>query len=98
MAETLRDHNIDVAFLWSICPETFSFTLYESLSAGCTILTNQNSGNIQAYVREHPETGIVLDGKNSLMELFEGNGLSNYLAAGQSEGRKSAKLIFNEGC
>jgi glycosyltransferase involved in cell wall biosynthesis len=98
MAETLRDHNIDVAFLWSICPETFSFTLYESLAAGCAILTNRNSGNIQAYVREHPEAGIVLEHENALMELFEGSSLGDYLAAGQKEGRKSAKLIINEGC
>jgi glycosyltransferase involved in cell wall biosynthesis len=98
MAETLQDHNIDVAFLWSICPETFSFTLYESISAGTTILTNRNSGNIQAYVREHPETGIVLDDENALKELFEGNGLVDYLAEGQKEGRKSAKLIINDGC
>lgn len=98
MAETLRNHNIDVAFLWSICPETFSFTLYESLSAGCMILTNRNSGNIQAYVREHPDTGMVLDNENALLELFESGTLVEYLAEGQKEGRKSAKLVINDGC
>lgn len=98
MAEALKNHNVDIAFLWSICPETFSFTLYESLSAGCTILTNRNSGNIQAYVREHPETGIVLENENALMELFEGSSLGDYLTDGQKEGRKSAKLIINDGC
>lgn len=98
MIEALQDNNIDVAFLWSICPETFSFTLYESLSAGCTILTNRNSGNIQAYVREHPETGIVLDDENALMTLFEGSGLGDYLVEGQKEGRRTATLKINSGC
>lgn len=98
MAEALKNHNIDIAFLWSICPETFSFTLYESLSAGCTILTNRNSGNIQAYVREHPETGIVFDNEQTLMALFMGNGLGEYLAVVQREGKKFVKLIINSGC
>ena len=98
MTEALQDNNIDVAFLWSICPETFSFTLYESLAAGCTVLTNRNSGNIQAYVREHPEAGIVLEHENALFELFEGSGLDEYLAGVQKEGRKSAKLVINDGC
>lgn len=98
MAEVLQENNIDVAFLWSICPETFSFTLYESLAAGCTIVTNQNSGNIQAYIREHPETGIVLDNEKTLLELFEGSGLDEYLAGVQKEGKKSAKLVINGSC
>jgi glycosyltransferase involved in cell wall biosynthesis len=98
MAEQLRNYNIDVAFLWSRCPETFSFTLYESLSAGCTILTNQNSGNIQAYVREHPESGLVLESEDALIALFEGGSLSEYLVEAQRDGRRSAKLIVNKTC
>ena len=95
MAETLRNHNIDVAFLWSICPETFSFTLYESISAGCTILTNRNSGNIQAFVREHPETGVVLDDEKALMKLFEGDNFVDYLEKSHKENRKIASIVIN---
>lgn len=98
MTQVLRDHDIDVAFLWSLCPETFSFTLYESLSAGCTILTNQNSGNIQAYVKEHPETGLVVDNEIALMKLFEGGSLSEYLVEAQKDGRKFGKLIIYKSC
>jgi len=98
MAEQLRNRNIDVAFLWSVCPETFSFTLYESLSAGCAVLTNQNSGNIQAYVKEHPETGIVLKNEEALMSLFEGSDLSEHLVEAQKDGRRSAKLVVNHDC
>ena len=95
MVETLRNHNIDVAFLWSICPETFSFTLYESLSAGCAILTNRNSGNIQAYVREHPETGVVLDDEKALMKLFEWDDFVDYLGKSHKEDRKIASIVIN---
>lgn len=98
MAEVLLDHNIDIAFLWSICPETFSFTLYESLAAGCIIVTNRNSGNIQAYVREHPEIGIILENEKALMTVFEGNDLADYLAKSNKDGRKSARIVINNGC
>ena len=97
MAETLRDYNIDVAFLWSICPDTFSFTLYESLSAGCIILTNRNSGNIQAYVKAHPETGLVIDNEESLMQLFEETGLRSYVIESQKGGKRCGNIAFNQG-
>ncbi|MCP6651821.1 hypothetical protein NL518_27345, partial [Klebsiella pneumoniae] len=34
MVEAIRAHKIDIAFLWSNCPETYSFTFFESLAAG----------------------------------------------------------------
>ena len=98
MAETLRDHHVDIAFLWSICPETFSFTLYESLSAGCLILTNPNSGNIQAYVREYPDTGNILESDQALMELFESGKLADYLDVRNREGKPFARLVINQEC
>ncbi len=98
MVEVLIDRNIDVAFLWSICPETFSFTLYESLAAGCTILTNRNSGNIQAYIREHSDVGLILENENALMTVFGGNDLADYLAKSNKDGRKSARIVLNNGC
>jgi len=95
MIDALRKNEIDVAFLWSICPETFSFTLYESLAAGCYIITNPASGNIQAYIKAHPAAGLVLDDEHALMELFEGNTLVEYIAEHQVDGKKSANLIIN---
>lgn len=98
MAEVLQHHAIDVAFLWSICPETFSYTLYESLSAGCYVVTNRNSGNIQAYVKTHPGTGLVLDDEQSLMELFSGDDLVEFVAEYQKEGRPTAQIVINRNC
>lgn len=61
-------------------------------------MTNQNSGNIQAYVKEHLESGLVLESEDALIALFEGGSLSEYLVEAQRDGRKSAKLIVNNTC
>lgn len=63
-------HKIDIVILWSIVPETFSFTLYEAIAAGCFILTNPLSGNIAAYVREN-SCGIVFESENDLISLLK---------------------------
>jgi hypothetical protein len=51
MRRTLARRGIDLAFLWSIWPETFSFTCHEAMAAGAFVLTNERSGNIAAEVR-----------------------------------------------
>jgi len=70
MVETMRDQKIDIAFLWSIWPETYSFTFFESLTAGCFILTNVNSGNIAAQIKQY----------NCGKSFDELTGLSDYLS------------------
>jgi hypothetical protein len=69
MRQALREHRIDVAFLWSICAETYSFTLYESMSVGCFVITNPSSGNIAECVRETGRGYIARD-ERDLFELF----------------------------
>jgi len=70
MVESLRWNQIDVVVLWSNVAETFSFTLHEALAAGCYILTNPKSGNIQDYIRHNPERGMVLEDEEALIELL----------------------------
>ncbi len=50
MVKALHEHKIDAVFLWSIWPETYSFTLYESFFANCFVITNSMSGNIAAQL------------------------------------------------
>jgi glycosyltransferase involved in cell wall biosynthesis len=69
MTKALRDNRIDCAVLWSMVPETYSFTLYEAYSANCFILTNPLSGNI-AYVVRDKGNGIVAESSNDLSELL----------------------------
>lgn len=66
MVGLLSSRHIDIAFLWSSCFETFSFTAHESILSGAAILTNENSGNIAALVRRTGLGYIV----NSDVELF----------------------------
>jgi len=70
MINALRKNNIHVAVLNSICPETYSYTFYECLASNVFIITNKDSGNIQAQVRAF-QNGIVLDSPIELSDILE---------------------------
>lgn len=97
MTEQLIKNGIDVAFLWSICPETFSYTMYESLAAGCFIVTNRDSGNIQYYLKNNPTQGVVLENENQLERLFLEEELFDMVGNYQKDGKPRAKLVFHGG-
>lgn len=75
MIFALRENNIDIAVLFSGCPETFSYTYYEATAAGCYIITNNMSGNIARMV-ERNRNGTVIE--NTAMALY------SYLTAMES--------------
>lgn len=58
MTDALRERAIHVAVVWSLWPETYAYTYYEALAANCFVITNENSGNICAQVKER-NNGIV---------------------------------------
>ena len=60
MVEQLVVNKIDIAFLWSNCQETYSYTYYEAFEAGCWIVTSSHSGNITDEVRRN-ENGRTFD-------------------------------------
>jgi glycosyltransferase involved in cell wall biosynthesis len=70
MVQALRREKIDLAFLWSLVPETYSFTLFESMAAGCFILTNPHSGNIAAQVAESGR-GLVADSLDQVIAFLK---------------------------
>ena len=94
MVDNLRRNGIDVAFLWSIVAETFSFTLHEALAAGCFIVTNPNSGNIQDYICRNPKHGIILKDEKELIDYFHTDGLVTKVIDYQKHGKPQAELIF----
>jgi hypothetical protein len=67
MIQALKKNRIDIAFLWSIWPETYSFTLFEAFAANCFVVTNEISGNIVAQVRATGRGAIYHD----TSEVFE---------------------------
>jgi hypothetical protein len=84
MLRALRELHIHLAFLWSLVPETYSFTLFESLAAGCFVLTNPRSGNIAAQV-ERERAGLVAKDLPQLLEfLTDANQVRAQLAAFQT--------------
>jgi hypothetical protein len=71
MRDALQDLAIDVAVVWPLCRETFSFTAYEAAAAGVAVLTHPDSGNVAAFVARGGY-GRVLADETELTAMFEG--------------------------
>lgn len=77
----LVKHDIDLVLLWSIVPESYSYTLQESIAAGVPVLTSPLSGNIAATVDLHPELGKVLSTEEQLLTfLFQIEAVQSYVS------------------
>lgn len=69
MVKAIRNHKIDIAFLWSPWPETYSYTFFESYVGGSFIITNKDSGNI-AVCSEKFNCGKVFNHESDLFNFF----------------------------
>jgi hypothetical protein len=78
MHQALETAGVDVAILWSLCRETFSFAAYEAAAAGAAILTGPDSGNVAAFTRAGGH-GLVLPDEAALFAQFE-SGAVRYLS------------------
>lgn len=70
MITALRENCVECVLLWSIWPETYSYTLFEACAANAFIITNPNSGNI-AYVVKEFGNGIILNNEEELYYFAE---------------------------
>jgi hypothetical protein len=70
MRRALAEAEIDVALIWPLCRETFSFTAHEAVGAGAAVVTNPDSGNVAAFVTGGGH-GRVLADEDALAEAFE---------------------------
>ena len=70
MTKALKQHEIDIAVLCSIWPETFSFTCFEAIAANSLVITISESGNIASTIRNNPELGIVLEPGTALKDAL----------------------------
>ena len=70
MVSALRKEGIDIAILWSLCAETYSFTYNEAYASNCFVLTNELSGNIRDSVYKN-KNGIVLKNETELFKLLD---------------------------
>jgi hypothetical protein len=93
MSQALSRERIDVAVLWSQCPETFSFTAHEALAAGVFIVTTEHSGNIASLVRATGQ-GLVLHDEWELHETFRSGRLVEALGKALSGGLPRGSLRY----
>lgn len=70
MTTAIREENIDVAFIWSIWPETFCMAAYEAMAAGALVITPEVSGNVQAMVSKY-DAGYVFENEYELINSFK---------------------------
>jgi len=94
MIHALRKNQIDIAFLWSIWPETYSFTLFEAFAANCFVLTNEMSGNIAVQVRASGRGRLFGDESEVFGMLKDVAGVKEVLRSHVSRNR-SMGLSFN---
>jgi hypothetical protein len=79
MIQALQKNRIDIAFLWSIWPETYSFTLFEAFAANCFVVTNEISGNIAVQVRASGRGAICRDESEVFEMLKDVGGIKEML-------------------
>lgn len=70
MASAVEAQGIDLAIIWSLCPETFCFTAYEAVAGGAAVVTNPDAGNVPRFVTE-TGNGLVAADEHALMDLFD---------------------------
>ncbi|HEV2530854.1 MAG TPA: hypothetical protein VGT80_03910 [Phenylobacterium sp.] len=86
MQQALEAAQIDVALIWPLCRETFSFTAHEAVAAGAAVVTGPDSGNVAAFVAEGGH-GRVLAGEQALASAFETGDIE-----GLARARRGARL------
>ncbi len=70
MTKAIRRNKIDMAFLWSPWPETYSYTFFESYVGGAFIITNKDSGNIAVKTKQL-DCGRVFCDERELFSFFD---------------------------
>lgn len=90
MTEALIQYGIDIAYIGSVWPETYSYTYYEAYEAGCFILTSTRSGNVCSQVIAN-RNGLAFSNDNEMIAWLENDTVQRDVA----EMSKSIKNIKN---
>lgn len=70
MVKSVSANNIECAFIWPQCPETYSYVYYELLMSGVYIVTNSISGNIAEEIRT-VGNGKIFDSIDSCIQWMK---------------------------
>ncbi len=81
MADAVADQQVDIVVNWSLCLETFSFTVHEAMAGGAFVVARAAAGNVWPAVQAHaPDRGQAVADEAALVELFAGSRLMALLA------------------
>lgn len=70
MVEAIRKEALDIVFMWTQCPETYSYVYYEMSINGVYVLTNTNSGNIQQEIKKN-KNGVVFESYSDCLNYLK---------------------------
>lgn len=93
MVKAIRNYKIDIAFLWSPWPETYSYTFFESYVGGSFILTNKDSGNISVCTEKY-DCGKVFSNDDDLIRFFDDRSNLEFIRKYIAE--RPSELFFNQ--
>jgi len=80
MVDALAVNRIDIAFIWSIWPETYCITAHEAVAAGVPVLTCEQSGNVARLV-EARDCGLVFRDEEEVLAAFESGAIRPMIGA-----------------
>lgn len=66
MVQALNLYEIDIAYIGSMWPETYSYTYFEAYEAGCFVITTKKSGNVSKQVLQN-KNGCVFESLEDMM-------------------------------
>jgi hypothetical protein len=87
--DLLVEHGIEAVLNWPRWKETFNFVNYESLAAGCLVITHPDSGHVVDAARE-VEAAIVFD---SIEELLSDRGLAERIRSHHRDVPRQARVF-----
>jgi FkbM family methyltransferase len=94
MCAAIAEEEIDVAIFFSIWPETFCISAFESSSSGAYLLTTPDSGNVAAEI-ENGLPGLILADEAELLQIFETGEIIERVRSEQSKGLPISRLRFS---
>lgn len=60
MVDGLKENSIDIAYIGSIWPETYSYTYHEAFEAGCFVIAFDTSGNVADQIEKNKNGKVFL--------------------------------------
>jgi hypothetical protein len=81
MIEAIAECRIDIVICWSLCRETFCYTVHEALSGGAFVVARRASGNVWPSIEKNaPNQGCAVENEAELFALFETGKVEGFAA------------------